>query len=94
MAVPPLMQHLPVSAGFSTAYMSPVLQIVPDERQPVPYPACATCPRSLWFTTLAALRCYCTVMGVTTWDGEELPVMNCDGREAALAQLKEEENKK
>lgn len=90
MAVPPLKPSLPASEGTNSPYASEILKMLLTEHQPVPYPACATCPASVWFTTKKALRCFCSVMRMLTWDGDEAPVMNCDARELAVVKLKKE----
>jgi hypothetical protein len=71
-------------------YSSPVLQGIEDKFQPLPSPACATCPVSMWFATRTALKCYCTRMHALVWElgNEDIhPIMECDGREIAIAAL-------
>ena len=51
-----------------------------------PITACATCPKAMWYRTPKRLRAFCRELRMITWeDGEPEPVMQCDGREAALA---------
>lgn len=53
--------------------------------QPVPMPACATCPKAMWYRTPKRLRAFCRELRMITWeDGEQEPIVECDGREAAL----------
>lgn len=75
-------------------YSSPLLQGIEERFQPTPMPACGSCPLSLWFATQQALKCYCTRMHALVWEtGSESiqPVMDCDGRELAIAALLEKE---
>lgn len=71
-------------------YSSPVLQALEAKYRPQPSPACETCPLSMWFTTQTVLKCYCKQMHAVVWDlSNELvtPIMDCDGREIAIAAL-------
>jgi len=70
-------------------YISPILHEMDAKHQPNPSPACETCPASMWFSTKEVLKCFCTRMHVITWDGEQPPIMTCDGRELALLALKQ-----
>lgn len=50
-----------------------------------PDTACATCPKAMWYRTSKRLRAFCREIRTITWeDGENEPILNCDGREAAL----------
>lgn len=54
--------------------------------QPTPMPACGTCPKAMWYRTPKRLRAFCRELRMITWeDGEREPIVQCDGREAALA---------
>ncbi|OQW80337.1 MAG: hypothetical protein BVN32_00170 [Proteobacteria bacterium ST_bin14] len=51
-----------------------------------PMPACGTCPKAMWYRTPKRLRAFCRELRIITWEDDEAePVMQCDGREAALA---------
>ena len=65
-------------------YISPTLKNLDSQHRPEPSPACETCPASLWFTTSELLKCYCSRMHLIVWDGNETPILKCDGRELAL----------
>lgn len=53
--------------------------------QPQPMPACGTCPKAMWYRTAKHLRAYCREIRLITWEeGEKDPILQCDGREAAL----------
>ena len=43
----------------------------------------------MWFTTARELKCYCGRMNLIVWDrkSQSTPVLQCDGREAALTAL-------
>lgn len=50
-----------------------------------PLPACATCPKAMWYRTPTRLRAFCRELRHISWeDGISEPVIQCDGREAAL----------
>ena len=68
-------------------YFSPTLARIPEASQPLPLPACASCPASGWYTTTKGLACFCTSYGRTVWSELAPPVTECDGREKALALL-------
>lgn len=54
--------------------------------QPDPMPACGDCPKAIWYRTPKRTRAFCRELRLITWeDGESEPIMQCDGREAALA---------
>ena len=55
-------------------------------------PACGTCPKAMWYRTPKHLRAFCREIRLITWEeGEQNPVLQCDGREAALMALAESE---
>lgn len=48
-------------------------------------PACGTCPKAMWYRTSKQLRAFCREIRLITWEqGEQDPILQCDGREAAL----------
>lgn len=50
--------------------------------------ACRTCPISLWYQDAdEKLTCFCTALHENSWDGLRRPIIWCDGREQALAEL-------
>ena len=68
--------------------IGPTLGSVPPDRQPNPMPACATCPKAMWYRTSRQLRAFCRELRHISWqDGELEPIVQCDGREAALMPL-------
>ena len=76
-------------------YTSPVLQNMKPELRPSPAPACETCPLAMWFLTKAPkskgpLKCFCSKMHQVVWDGREMPIMECDGRELAIVAMMDE----
>lgn len=71
-------------------YVSPLIAQLPDEHRPKPLPACASCPASMWRATTSRVECLCRTAGKISWDGRQEPTLFCDGREAAIARLKEE----
>ena len=78
----------PATPGAPPIYTSPVLAKLHPDSQPKPWPACATCPASLWFSTSEpSLQCFCTRMHLIVFNGVDKPVMTCDGRELALVEL-------
>jgi len=61
------------------------LAAVMHERKPlVPFPACATCPASLWYLD-QELACFCKVRKDDTWGGRAAAVRACAERETLLA---------
>jgi len=49
--------------------------------------------RIVWFATKTTLKCFCSKMHTISWDGEEPPIILCDGREIALLQTEMEKEK-
>lgn len=48
-------------------------------------PACGTCPKAMWYRTSKHLRAFCREIRLITWEqGEQDPILQCDGRDAAL----------
>ena len=73
-APPPLLPSLPEQEP----YESPVLASLDTGH--CPQTVCASCPKSLWFSSTKSLKCFCRVMHVVTWSSEESqPVQLCDG---------------
>ncbi len=70
--------------------IGPTLEATPADQRPQPLPACATCPKAMWYRTHRRLRAFCRELRHITWqDGEQEPIMECDGREAALMPVNE-----
>ena len=66
--------------------IGPTLEATALDDRPRPMPACATCPQAMWYRTPKRLRAFCRELRLITWqDDEQEPVLECDGREAALA---------
>jgi hypothetical protein len=83
-------------AGSAATYFSPTLRRLKEEedaglpttRYPTPDAACTDCPASIWYADKEGdLRCYCTILHTTTWDGKRDPISHCDGREQELAAM-------
>lgn len=69
----------------------PTLEATALDNLPKPKPACATCPKAMWYRSSKRLRAFCREMRVITWqDGEQEPILECDGREAALLLVQEQ----
>ncbi len=65
--------------------IGPTLDALPTGQRPQPLPACATCPKAMWYRTPQRLQAFCRELRHVTWqDGEQEPIIQCDGREAAL----------
>ena len=74
----------------ASQHSSPLVAQLPPERRPIPEPACASCPASLWRLTPTRIECVCLKINRVSWDGRQEPTLFCDGREAAIARLAEE----
>lgn len=62
-------------------YFSPTLLLLAKNRRPSPSTICEICPASVWFTTAETVECYCRVMHLKSWTGEEPRALNsCDGQ--------------
>lgn len=80
-------------------YVSPVLADFEGQSCKLPWsnlapeetPACANCPASCWMLTgrqLVGLRCYCALLGETTWDKTYLvKPLNHDSNDHNVAAL-------
>lgn len=67
-----------------TGIVGPTLDAVDTGKRPET--ACATCPKAMWYRTAKRLRAFCRELRHISWhDGEQEPIIQCDGREAALA---------
>lgn len=80
--------------GSSSPHASPLLVALEPSDLPMPSPVCVDCPAALWYATPLGLRCYCNTFRMIAWGAEEFdpnrdPVMACDGREQAIAALRE-----
>lgn len=61
----------------------PTIGDIPEDERPATI--CTTCPVAMWYRSSARLRCFCREMRVVSWeDGDKDPILQCDGREAAL----------
>jgi len=72
-------------------YISPLIAQWPAERRPAPLPACATCPAAMWRATPNRIECLCRTASRISWDGRQEPTLFCDGREAAIARLSQDD---
>ncbi|SMB33171.1 protein of unknown function (plasmid) [Sterolibacterium denitrificans] len=79
-------------ASEQPLYISPTLKNLDAKHRPEPSPACETCPASVWFSTDEVLKCFCGRMHLIVWDGNEPPILKCDGRELAILALMEAQN--
>lgn len=79
-------------ASGQPLYISPTLKNLDAKHRPEPSPACETCPASVWFSTDEVLKCFCGRMHLIVWDGNEPPILKCDGRELAILALMEAQN--
>ena len=62
------------------AHLSPTLVSLEAKRQPSPEPVCVACPKSMWLSQSASLKCFCRVMHAVTWDSDDpQPILTCDG---------------
>ena len=62
-------------------HISPTLDSIDPSRLPLPEVACATCPRSIWYSTAEELSCYCRIMYVITWTTRQPGrITLCDGQ--------------
>jgi len=68
-------------------HTSPILDWLAAEQQPDPSPACKSCPAAIWYSTQGELKAYCKQMALISWDSTAAPVLACDGRELAIAEL-------
>ena len=84
----------PTAMGADTrsTYMSDVYQKRLGSTPPVPQPACATCPMSMWQSYADKVRCLCMLTRDVTWtkDEPQFWILECDGHEAALRKLDDE----
>lgn len=82
----------------SPIYVSETLRKIalPAADKPSQSNACATCPGSIWFTSVEAkkakngtmLKCYCKPMGAMTWETTaKAEITACDAREQEIAKL-------
>lgn len=74
-----------VMSSTDRGTIGPVLSAMPADDRPQPLPACATCPRGVWFALDTELRCFCREMRRISWAPKSQPIITCDGHEAALA---------
>lgn len=75
-----------MTVGDQAGLIGPTLDAIDTAARP--RTACATCPKAMWYRTDTRLRAFCRELHHITWqDGEKEPVIQCDGREAALASL-------
>lgn len=72
---------------LQTAYRSPTLEGLDGKDQPNPWPACGSCPASIWSISVNGLQCFCALKKEQCWGGEIPPILVCDGREFAVAKF-------
>ena len=68
-------------------YLSPILAKLAKEDRPNDDTVCPTCPASVWIRSARGLRCFCQLLRQFTWGPGTEPVIDCDGKEAALTKL-------
>lgn len=72
-------------AGGSTETMGPTFGQIAVDARPKPIPVCAKCPKAMWYRTAKRMRAFCRELRHITWeDGEQEPILQCDGYEATL----------
>ena len=76
----------PASGNDARGLFGPTLMAADPEERPRPPPACATCPKAMWYRTAKhGLRAFCRELRLLSWQvGDDDPVTECDGREATL----------
>lgn len=72
--------------GPAPGLIGPTFGAAGSNERPAALPACATCPKAMWYRTARqGLRAFCRELRLISWrQGEDDPVTACDGREAAL----------
>ena len=85
----PMTETTPSSAATTlpSLYTSPTYSKLDAQSRPDSFIACVTCPASIWYSTPSRLNCYCARMHLIVWDKKVDPIMKCDGREMAIAEL-------
>lgn len=68
-------------------YLSPTLDTLQLASKFNPFPVCGMCPSAIWYRTAKAMNCFCTRMHAVTWNGNEPPILNCDGQVLAILQM-------
>ena len=69
--------EIPLPAGNAP---SPTLAKLGKDRRPKLKTVCEDCPNSVWFSSVAEVKCYCRVMFLITWSTKEPNQMTgCDG---------------
>lgn len=66
---------------------SSTLLAFPEAARPKPELACATCPAGSWYYDGETLACHCAARRYVSWVPSQKPILVCDDREAALADL-------
>ena len=77
-----------------TPYTGPVLSAFTPSSRPDGDSVCPTCPVSMWMRSGGEFRCFCPILRHITWGPGVSPIEACDGREAALAKLAQEQAKR
>lgn len=80
------------TAKTPAVHTSPTLTKVKPDKRPGAEVACTTCPASMWRVTKSRLTCFCKDARLMSWDGRQDPTLYCDGREAALKRLADEDD--
>ena len=85
----PSTEKRPQLLGSDTPYVSSVIARLSKRPEGAPHTLCAHCPAAMWVEQ-AEPRCFCQAMKEITWTPKSAtPVTQCDGRETAVAELKE-----
>lgn len=80
-----------MTVDLGPSYESPTLARLPNDQRPRPTTICESCPGAVWHPAPNDIRCYCQVMHVIVWTKAEPDSLTaCDGREMALAAMKQE----
>lgn len=68
-----------------TETMGPTFSQIAVDARPKPMPLCAKCPKAMWYRSSKRMRAFCRELRhITREDGEQEPVLECDGYEATL----------
>lgn len=74
-----------IKEDLRSGTIGPTFAELPPNERPQQLPACATCPKAMWYRTAKRVRSFCRELRHITWEeGETEPILQCDGREAAL----------
>lgn len=83
-AVTPTTALTPSSEVAATSVASLTLLQIEESRRPNPSTVCEVCPASVWMATPKAVKCFCRVMRVITWETHDPNTLtHCDGLQIA-----------